>query len=281
MSHRLAVLGVDGRIFWSLVAVLVAIVTGRTLKWVGSRLDQRRPSEERELMQLRSRETMIVLVATAIPYATAIVVLIVLASFFSPAAALGGSAFLAVIVGFAAQRFLMDVVAGGALIAFERWYAVGDFVMIEPSKAAGIVEQFGLRTTVLRALNGDRAYVPNSQIITAFWSPSGYRRYSIELLTTEPDEVERAIEEVGRRGPAGHARFLRPPRVVETRELEGGTWLVRGVVDVAPTMEWLAEDLLVGALKAQLRSDVLLSDPLVYTLDEGTLSRYERRVLIK
>jgi moderate conductance mechanosensitive channel len=260
--------------------MLVAIVLGHLLKWIGARLDQRRPSEERELMQLRNRETMIVLVATAIPYATAIVVLIVLASFFLPAAALGGSAFLAVIIGFAAQRFLMDIMAG-ALIAFERWYAVGDFVMIEPSKAAGIVEQFSLRTTVLRALNGDRAYVPNSQIITAFLSPRGFRRYSLELLTTEPDEAQRAIDQVGRRGPAGQARFLRPPRVVETRELEDGTWLVRGVVDVAPTMEWLAEDLLVGALKAQLRSEVLLADPIVYTLDEGTLSRYERRVLIK
>jgi moderate conductance mechanosensitive channel len=275
-----AVLGVDERVWWGVVAIVLAIGLGRALKLMGARLEQRRPSEERELMQLRNRETLIVLVATAIPYATAIVVLIVLASFFLPAAALGGSAFIAVVVGFAAQRFLMDIVAG-ALIAFERWYAVGDFVMVEPSKAAGIVEQFGLRTTVLRALNGDRAYVPNSQIITAFWSPRGYRRYSIELLTTAPDEVEHAIEEVGRRGPAGQARFLRPPRVVETRELEGGTWLVRGIVEVAPTMEWLAEDLLVGALKAQLRSEVLLADPIVYTLDEGTLSRYERRLLIK
>jgi hypothetical protein len=275
-----AVLGVDERVWWGVVAIALAIGLGRALKLMGARLEQRRPSEERELMQLRNRETLIVLVATAIPYATAIVVLIVLASFFLPAAALGGSAFIAVVVGFAAQRFLMDIVAG-ALIAFERWYAVGDFVMVEPSKAAGIVEQFGLRTTVLRALNGDRAYVPNSQIITAFWSPRGYRRYSIELLTTAPDEVEHAIEEVGRRGPAGQARFLRPPRVVETRELEGGTWLVRGIVDVAPTMEWLAEDLLVGALKAQLRSEVPLADPIVYTLDEGTLSRYERRLLIK
>ena len=275
-----AVLGVDERVWWGVVAIVLAIGLGRALKLMGARLEQRRPSEERELMQLRNRETLIVLVATAIPYATAIVVLIVLASFFLPAAALGGSAFIAVVVGFAAQRFLMDIVAG-ALIAFERWYAVGDFVMVEPSKAAGIVEQFGLRTTVLRALNGDRAYVPNSQIITAFWSPRSYRRYSIELLTTAPDEVEHAIEEVGRRGPAGQARFLRPPRVVETRELEGGTWLVRGIVDVAPTMEWLAEDLLVGALKAQLRSEVLLADPIVYTLDEGTLSRYERRLLIK
>jgi hypothetical protein len=276
----LGLLGVDARVVWGVVAILGGIVLGRALRWYGKRLDERRPSEERELMQLRSRETMIVLVATAIPYATTIIVLIVLASFFLPAAALGGSAFVAVVVGFAAQRFLMDVMAG-ILIAFERWYAVGDFVMIEPSKAAGIVEQFGLRTTVLRALNGDRAYVPNSQIITAIWSPKGYRRYSIELLTTDPDDAQRAIEDVGRRGPAGRARFLRPPRVVEVRERDDGTWLVRGVVDVAPTMEWLAEDLLVGALKAQLHSESLLAEPIVYTLDEGTLSRYERRVLIK
>ena len=276
----LGLLGLDAPVVWGVVAILAGIVLGRSLRWYGKRLDERRPSEERELMQLRSRETMIVVVATAIPYATTIIVLIVLASFFLPAAALGGSAFVAVVVGFAAQRFLMDVMAG-ILIAFERWYAVGDFVMIEPSKAAGIVEQFGLRTTVLRALNGDRAYVPNSQIITAFWSPKGYRRYSIELLTTDPDEAQRAIEDVGRRGPAGHARFLRPPRVVEARGRDDGTWLVRGVVDVAPTMEWLAEDLLVGALKAQLHSESLLAEPIVYTLDEGILSRYERRVLIK
>jgi hypothetical protein len=276
----LGLLGVDTRVVWGVVAIFAGIVLGRALRRYGERLDERRPNEERELMQLRSRETMIVLVATAIPYATTIIVLIVLASFFLPAAAFGGSAFVAVVVGFAAQRFLMDVMAG-ILIAFERRYAVGDFVMVEPSKAAGIVEQFGLRTTVLRALNGDRAYVPNSQIITAFWSPKGYRRYSIELLTTDPDEARRAIEDVGRRGPAGHARFLRPPRVVEVRERDDETWLVRGVVDVAPTMEWLAEDLLVGALKAQLRSESLLAEPIVYTLDEGTLSRYERRVLIK
>jgi small-conductance mechanosensitive channel len=78
------------------------------------------------------------------------VVVIVLSSLFLPTAAtLGGSAFLGVIIGFAAQRFLMDVVAGG-LIAFERWYGVGDFLMVEPSKASGIVEQFGFRTTVIR-----------------------------------------------------------------------------------------------------------------------------------
>jgi hypothetical protein len=267
------------RLLWGAVAILVAVVLGRVLKLIAGRLGERRPSEERELQQLRTRETAIVLLATAIPYATAIVVLIVLASFFLPAAVLGGSAFLAVVLGFAAQRFLMDIVAG-TLIGFERWYAVGDFLVLEPTKASGIVEQFGLRTTVLQSLNGDLAYVPNSQIIAAIRSPRGYRRYSVELITSDADAAQRAIEGVGRRGPAGEARFLRPPSVVEVRELGEGTWLVRGRADVPPTMEWLAENLLVDALKAQLGDEVLLADPIVYTLDQGAVARYQRRVLV-
>jgi hypothetical protein len=65
------------------------------------------------------------------------------------------------------------------------------------------------------------------------------------------------------------------------RELGEGTWLVRGRADVAPTMEWLVEDLLVNPLKARLDGDTLLADPIVYTLDEGAISRYERRGLVR
>jgi hypothetical protein len=268
------------RLLWGLAAILIAIVVSRLLKLVVLRLEDRRPGEERELLRLRLRETLLILVATAIPYVTAIVVLIVLASFFVPAAALGGSAFIAVVLGFAAQRFLMDVIAG-SLIAFERWYGVGDFIMVEPAKASGIVEQFSFRTTVLRSLNGDRAYTPNSQIITAFRAARGYRTYSIELLTTDPEATRQAIEGVARLAPTGQARFLRAPHVVEVRELGEGTWLVRGRADVAPTMEWLVEDLLVNELKARLDDETLLADPIVYTLDEGAISRYERRVLVR
>jgi hypothetical protein len=269
------------RLLWGAVAILLSTALGRILKWVAGRLAARHPNEERELVRLRRRETIIALIATAIPYATAIVVLITLASLFLPkAATLGGSAFLGVIVGFAAQRFLLDVVAGG-LIAFERWYGVGDFLAVEPSKAAGIVDMFGLRTTVIRQLNGDIAYVPNSQIITAFRSPKGYRRYSIEILTTDPQAARQALEAVRHRAPVGEARFLRPPRVIEERELGDGVWLVRGRADVAPTMEWLAEDLLVRRLASQMSPDVLLADPIVYTLDDVTLARYERRVLVR
>jgi hypothetical protein len=269
------------RLLWGAAAILVAAALGRLLKWLGARLEARPPSEERQLARLRRRETILMLVATAVPYATAIAVAIILASLFLPTAVtLGGSAFLGVVVGFTAQRFLMDIVAGG-LIAFERWYGVGDFLIVEPSKASGLVEQFGLRTTVIRAFNGDLAYVPNSQIITAFRSPRGYRRYSIEILTTDPEAAKHALEAVGGRAPQGEARFLRPPRVIEERELGEGVWLVRGRADVAPTMEWLAEGLLLRRLVSQLPPETLLAEPIAYTIDEVTLSKYARRVLVR
>lgn len=205
--------------------------------------------------------------------------LVFVSAFLSPAATLGGTALFGLIVGFATQRFLMDVVAG-ALIAFERWYAVNEFVTLEPAKASGLVEEFGLRTTVIRAFNGDRTYVPNSQIIAAVRSLRGFRRYSIELLVSDIEEARSAVEAAGRRAPLGDARFLRPPRVVEERALGESAWLVRAKADVAPTLEWLAEDLLVARLKAQVPPDVLLAEPIVYTIDEATMTRYERRVLV-
>jgi len=270
------------RLLWGAAAIAAALLLSRVLRVFVAALERRRPEEERELLRLRRGETALALIATAIPYIAAIAVLILVASVFLPrtAAAVGGSALVLILVGFGAQRFLMDVIAG-ALIAFERWYGVGDFLHVEPAQISGIVEQFGLRTTTIRSLNGDRTYVPNSQIISATRSPRGYRRYSIELITNDPEEARLAVEQVGRRAPVGEARFLRPPHVVEERELGEGTWLVRGRVDVAPTMEWLAESLLIARLKAQLTEDSLLSEPIVYTLDEGTLARYERRVLVR
>jgi moderate conductance mechanosensitive channel len=200
-------------------------------------------------------------------------------TFLPRTATLGGTALVGILVGFAAQRLLMDVVAG-TLIAFERWYAVGEFVRVEPANVSGLVEEFSLRTTVIRSFNGDRTYVPNSQIVAAVRNLRGFRRYTLELLTSDPDEARRAVEAAGKRGPTGGVHFLRPPRVVEERDLGDNTWLVRGQVDVAPTMEWLAEQLLVARLKARI-PEALLSEPIVYTIDDAALARYERRVLVR
>jgi len=125
------------------------------------------------------------------------------------------------------------------------------------------------------------AHLEQSDPSSVARAPSGYRRYSIELLTRDPEEVSRAIEGVSVRAPADGARFLRPPEVIEEREVGDGIWLIRARADVPPTLEWLAESLLTGALKQQLDEADLLTEPIVYTLDEGALSRYERRVVVR
>src|SRR3982750_1287003 len=107
------------RLIWGAVAVAAAFVLSRVLRRFVAVLEARHPDEERELARLRRGETALALVATAIPYVAAIVVLIVAATAFLPrtVAALGGSALILVLVGFGAPRFLMDVIPG-ALIAF-------------------------------------------------------------------------------------------------------------------------------------------------------------------
>jgi len=79
--------------------------------------------------------------------------------------------------------------------------------------------------------------------------------------------------------PQGAARFLRPPTIVEQRELTDATF-VRIRADVPPTVDWLVEDFLVKLLASRLRES-LLADPLFYTLDESAIRDYERTVLVR
>jgi len=269
------------RAIWAAVAIVCALALAYGIRRYTRRLAARRPEDPQRLRQLQRRETALVLVETLVRYGVTLAAFFALVSIFvkDTTAGLGGGALVVLLVAFSLQRFLADVSAG-FLILLEGWYAVGDFVTINPDARSGVIEAVGLRTTVLRSFNGDRQYIPNGQITSATRSPRGYRRYSIEILTRNPEDARQAIAGVALRAPAGEARFLRPPEVVEEREAGDGAWLVRAQAHVPPTLEWLAEGLLVAALKEQLDESALLRDPIVYTIDEGTLSRYERRVLI-
>ncbi|MDX6511758.1 MAG: moderate conductance mechanosensitive channel [Gaiellaceae bacterium] len=268
------------RLLWAAGAALIGFVVTAALRRIVDRLSHRKPEQSRELERLRAGETTLILLATAVPYVVTIFAIVALVSMFvsDRTAAVGGASLFVVVAGFGAQRFLQDVIAG-VLIAIERWYAVGDFVLLEPMKTGGIVESFGLRITVVRSLNGDRMFVPNSQIQAAVRSARNYRRYSIEIFTRNREHAVEAIEGVARRAPRGEARFLRPPHVIEEREVGDGIVLVRAQADVPPTMEWLVENWLSRRLSSILADD-LVADPIVYTIDESTLTRYERRVLL-
>jgi small-conductance mechanosensitive channel len=269
------------RLVWTGVAIVVALAVTRLLRHLVRRWAREPVDETGDLVRLRRRETAAAMVIAASRYVVFAVAAFAIIGIFarSPVTALGGASLIVVLVGFALQRFLMDVVAG-TLALVEDQYGVGDFIRVEPSDLAGIVEEFGLRTTVLRGLNGDRYVIPNSQITAVQRSERGYRAYNLELLTSDPDLVEREVNAVAALAPDGDARFLRPPRVVERRELGDQLWLVRVQAEVAPTLEWLAEQFLAQTLERRVGHS-LATSPIVYTLDSNALRRYEARLLVR
>jgi small-conductance mechanosensitive channel len=99
------------------------------------------------ISSLRQRETAISLAGTAVR-----AVAWVLAGLLALAVVLGadrvetiaGASFVVILVAFAAQRFLADVIAG-LLMFHERWFRIGDTVAIEPWKVEGVVEDLTLR----------------------------------------------------------------------------------------------------------------------------------------
>jgi small conductance mechanosensitive channel len=270
------------RLLVGVVVLAVAAAGSRALRWRIRVLADRRAEDTRLLRRLQKRETIAIAAETILKYGAFVFAVFWILGIFvaNTTAAIGGASLIVVVVGFGAQRVLQDAIAGFGIL-FEGWYAVGDFVSLRPMEVTGFVEEIGLRTTVVRSLNGDRNYVPNSQIIGAVRSPTGYRTYTIEIVTTDPAAARSAVESAALRAPSGRARFLRPPSVSEERELGEGVWLVRASADVPPSLEWLAEGLLDSLIRAQMPDDTLLAGPIVYTLDELSVARYERRVLVR
>jgi small-conductance mechanosensitive channel len=74
---------------------------------------------------------------------------------------LASSAVLGIVVGFASQRTLGNVVAG-LLIAFTQPVRLGDEVTIESTQ--GVVEEIGLIYTFVRMENGDRLVISNEKL---------------------------------------------------------------------------------------------------------------------
>jgi small-conductance mechanosensitive channel len=74
---------------------------------------------------------------------------------------LASSAVLGLVIGFASQRTIGNVVAG-ILIAITQPLRLGDRVMVESTE--GIVEEIGLTYTWIRTRDNDRLVVPNEKL---------------------------------------------------------------------------------------------------------------------
>ncbi|MFW2513773.1 mechanosensitive ion channel family protein [Demequina sp. SO4-13] len=148
---------------------------------------------------------------------------------------------LGVALGFGAQSLVKDVLSGTFML-MEDQYGVGD--VVDLGEAIGAVEEVGLRSTRLRALDGTVWYVPNGEIrrvgnMTRMWS-----RVMIEVRFAYDTDIEAARQAMIDAVEAAKAReevaaaILGEPEVAGIESLEYNAIMLRLMCQVNPATQW-------------------------------------------
>jgi moderate conductance mechanosensitive channel len=157
--------------------------------------------------------------------------------------AVAGLGVVGIAVGFGAQSLVRDYL-NGALILVENHFSKGDIVTI--AGVSGTVEDFSLRRTTLRDLDGIVHTVPNGEIKVASNRTRTWARINQNVVVAFGTDIDKAIavvDEVGRKmasDPAWKQAILEVPRVerVESIDEMGITLKILG--SVRATEQWTA-----------------------------------------
>jgi len=149
--------------------------------------------------------------------------------------AIAGLGIVGVAVGFGAQHLVRDYL-NGALILIENQFSKGDTVKL--AGVIGTVEDFSLRRTTLRDLDGTVHTIPNGEITVASNLTKVWARINEDIQVAYDSDiatVTRIVEEVGQAmadDPLWHRRVLEAPRVdrVKSFDESGVSLKVLGVV---------------------------------------------------
>ncbi len=259
-------------------AWVVARSSARIGAWIVNRQERRlqRDDSTSVIAGLKRRETALSLAQTTIRYLAFLAATLALLSQLSGGTftTVAGASVLVVLIGFAGQRFLTDILTG-VFMVFEGWYAVGDTVVIEPWGVAGVVEQFSLRSTRLRALSGDVVNVHNSQVQAARRIPRGSREVQIEVYVNDESAGRALFEDVVRLVPVGPTNFIQEPWIRNVDLIDPDLVRISAGGFVPPGREWLAGDL-IHSLLHERGDGLVVHGPVVTEVDAAATARFER-----
>ncbi len=152
-----------------------------------------------------------------------------------------GLGFVGVALGFGAQDFVRDVIAG-FFVLVEDQYALGD--VVEIAGVTGTVEEMRLRTTVLRSLDGSLHHVPNGEVRVATNMTPDFSRMVIDVGITYDSDIDAAIaaidDEAARfRSDDDWERFhAGEPEMLGVNELADSSVVIRTVFTTDPEQRW-------------------------------------------
>jgi small conductance mechanosensitive channel len=166
--------------------------------------------------------------------------------------AVAGLGVAGIAVGFGAQTLIRDWLAG-VFVILENQYSAGDVVRI--SGVEGVVEDFSLRRTALRDLDGTVHTVPNGSIVVASNLTRGWARVNLDIQVAYDTDIDRAtavIDSVGRsltEDGAWRDRVIEAPSVQRVSALGDSAVTLKVLGQVPPAEQW--------AVAGELRKRIL------------------------
>lgn len=172
----------------------------------------------------------VVIVATVVIY-----IMIIWGIPVGPLIALGSV--IGIAVGFGAQGFVKDVIAG-FFVLVEDQYAIGDDVQL--AGVEGTVVDIRLRTTVLRDLDASLHHVPNGEVRVATNLTPDYSRVIIDVGVTYDSDIDAAIAAIGDEAIRMHAdpewedAYATEPQMLGVNQLGDSAVTIRALFTTAP-----------------------------------------------
>ena len=154
---------------------------------------------------------------------------------------LAGLGIVGIAVGFGAQSLVRDLIAG-TFILIDNQYGKGDVVRI--ADTAGLVEDVGLRRTVLRDLDGIVHYVPNGEIKVASNFTQEFSRVNMNVAVSYSEDLDHVTDVINRVGaemaadPEWGKMIITPPSVLRVDAFGDSGIEMKIVGDVQPIKQW-------------------------------------------
>ncbi len=183
---------------------------------------------------------------------------------------LAGVGILGLAVGFGAQSLVKDVISG-LFILLDNQYSKGDVVTV--GGISGLVEDVGIRRTVLRDLDGIVHYIPNGEIAVASNFTQEYSRVNLNVGVSYSEDLDQVMQVIDRVGeemaadPQWAPSIISPPKSLRVDNLGDSGIDIKVVGDTKPIKQWEV----MGELRKRIKKAFD---------DEGIEIPYPHRVMV-
>lgn len=158
-------------------------------------------------------------------------------------ALLAGAGIVGIALGFGAQSAVKDILAG-LFILIEDQYRMGDVIEINGGAFGGTVEKMSIRTTWLRAFNGNLHIIPNGSIEAVTNYTHNWTRVLLDFGISYEDDIDTAAQVIkdsaramARESEWEHV-FLSTPEVLGVEKLDDSAVVLRLIAQAVPGDQW-------------------------------------------